>query len=168
MKTFLPTLLCVAAVFGLSVAADAQLSDFQLRVQQKSKTDAKKAEKTQSRTLTIFVSSSSRQPADLVAKYAFIARDVKSHNLVRQDEGEKAVSVASMGTVTVETETATSNYADAHSEKGGKGKGGKKVEASGEKLIGYGVRLFQGDKLVAEYYDPPSAKEAWGGAPGGL
>lgn len=168
MKTpLLPSAICAAVLLGLAAFAQAQLtqiSDFKIRVEVKAKTDAQKNSKTQNRTLRIFVSSSSRESAELVAKYAFIARSVKGNDVKKFDEGEKAVSVGPLATVEVDSDTASATMQDAHSEKGGKGKSGKKVEASGDKLIGYGVQLFQGEKLVAEYYDPPSAKEAWLGA----
>jgi hypothetical protein len=36
-----------------------------------------------------------------------------------------------------------------------------KIPASGSTIVGNGVQVLQGDKVVAESYDPPSLKEDW-------
>ena len=46
------------------------------------------------------------------------------------------------------------------------GKGIKvKIMGTGNKVTGYGVQVFLGDKLVAESYEPASLKEASSKAP---
>jgi hypothetical protein len=158
-QTLLSSALCSAILFGLTAIADAQISPYKLRVEQVSKTDKDKKSKTQERSLKIFVSNSAREPAELVAKYIFLGREFKGRDLVKLDEGERPVSVAALGTGMAETPVASTTMSE------GKGSKNKKPEPSGYNFIGFGVRLFQADKLVAEYYDPPSAKDEWEKAP---
>lgn len=162
-----PIALFAAALLAVSSAASAQVSAFRMRIEQVTKSETEKFSKKQQRSLKIFVSNSSKDAGELVAKYVFFGRDLKGSEVVKLDEGEKAVSVGPLNTTMVETGVATATSEEAHStgySSGGKGKGGssgKKVEASGQKFTGYGVQLFQGDKMVAEQYDPPSGKEQW-------
>jgi hypothetical protein len=98
----------------------------------------------------------------LRAKYVFFGRGVaKGGDVVKIDEGEKAVTVAPQKTELVESAVASTSYEEEHSSGSSKGKAGKKVEASGTKFIGYGVQLFKGETMVAEYYDPLSGKDEW-------
>ncbi len=171
--SFLPTTLCAFALIAAVSPAQAQVSPFRVRVEQVNKSDNEKFNKTQTRSLKIFVSNSSKEAAELIAKYVFFGREIKGNEVVKIDEGEKAVSVKPLGTEMVETGSATTKMEEAHSASTGKGKGGggnssgkgnspgKKVEASGHKFVGYGVQVYQGDKLVAESYDPLSGKEEW-------
>ena len=39
-----------------------------------------------------------------------------------------------------------------------------KIDPSGAILLGEGEQVLQGDKIVAEEYNPPSMKEQWGKA----
>ena len=76
----------------------------------------------------------------------------------------------SHATETVEAPAAKAHFTEEHFEavrggvksnnrKGGGFNLGKKVEASGEKLTGYGVQILQGGKVVADYFSEPSLKE---------
>ncbi len=118
---------------------------------------------TQHRSLTIKLSNNSAEPIDgLVVKYFFLGHDVKDHNVKVLKQGERKSSLSPRGSDTVESEEVTSVYTDAHSEaKKGKGKskgGSKKVAASGQKIIGYAVQVFNGSKVEAEYYSETSYK----------
>lgn len=136
------------------------MSPFRLRVEQTTKSDNDKFSKKQQRSLKIFVSNSSKEQAELLAKYVFFGRELKGSDVVKIDEGEKAVSVAPLATAMVESGIASTSYQEQHSTGGGN-RAGKKVEATGHKFLGFGVQLYQGDKMVAEYYDPPSGKDQW-------
>ena len=160
----------VLAVVALPCVAPAELSPFRLRVEQVSKSDNDKYSKKQQRSLKIFASNSSKEAAELRAKYIFFGKQANSSDVVKLDEGEKALSVGPLATQMVESGMATATFEEAHST-GGSGGGGsskgkkaapmKKVEASGTKITGFGVQLFKGETMVAEYYDPPSAREEW-------
>ncbi len=150
------------ALIGLLSTARAEVSPFRVRVEQVSKSDSEKHSKTQTRSLKIFVSNSSKESAELIAKYIIFGRDVKGNEVVKLDEGAKAVSSKPLGTEMAESAAVTSVSQEAHStgsSKGGKGGGAKKTEASGTKILGYSVQVFQGEKMVAEAYDPLSMKE---------
>lgn len=159
----------VLAAVALPCVARAELSPFRLRVEQVSKSDNDKFSKKQQRSLKIFASNSSKEAAELRAKYIFFGKQANSSDVVKLDEGEKAISVGPLATQMVESGMATASFEEAHST-GGSGGGSskgkkaapmKKVEASGTKITGFGVQLFKGETMVAEYYDPPSSKEEW-------
>jgi hypothetical protein len=152
------------AMLALGISARAEISPYRLRVEQVSKSENEKFTKTQKRSLKIFVSNSSKEAGELLAKYVFFGKQAKGSEVVKIDEGEKAVSVGPLATQMVESGIATATFEEEHSS-GGYSKGsrssGKKVEASGSKITGFGVRLYKGETMVAESYDPPSGKEAW-------
>ena len=154
---FLPALL------ALAFAAHAEVSPLRMRVEQVNKTDTEKSAKTQKRSLKVTVSNSAKQDfSGLKLKYTTFVRDMKNKDLLILDEGEKSADVKAMGNEIVETPTVTASSVEEHYEgkmgKGGKSSG-KKVPASGYKMYGYGVQLFEGGKLVAEEFNPPSLKE---------
>jgi hypothetical protein len=157
----------ILATAGLASVATAQVSPFRLRVEQVSKSDNDKHTKKQERSLKIFASNSSKEAAELTAKYVFFGKQANDREVVKIDEGEKAISVGPLATAMVETGAATATFQEEHSASSGKGKGKgksapkKKVEASGSKITGFGVQLYKGETMIAEYYDPPSCKEEW-------
>lgn len=173
-----PAAFFAAAFIALSVGAQAQVSPFRVRVEQVAKSETEKFTKTQKRSLKIFVSNSSKQPAELTAKYFFFGRELKGKDVVTLDEGAKALSSKPLSTDMVESGIVTSVSEDEHStgyssrnygqnrgnSGSNRGSAPKKVEASGTKILGYAVQIFQGEKMVAESYDPPSMKEQVGKA----
>lgn len=172
MKLHVPLLAGLAvASLGFTSRAFAEASPFRLRVEQVTKAEVEKFTKKQTRSLKIFVSNSSKTPAELTAKYVFFGRNTKEKEVVKIDEGSRPVSVGPLATAMVESGVATATSEEPHSSssyaKGGKStagsKGGSpsKVEASGAKIIGFGVQIYQGETMIAEYYDPPSGKEEW-------
>lgn len=169
--TVSPTAVLAAALIALSPGARAEISPFRVRVEQVSKSETEKHTKTQKRSLKIFVSNSSKEPAELIAKYYFFGRELKGNDVVTLDEGAKPVSAKALGTEMVESAIVTSvseeEHSSGYSSRGGSSRSssGKRVEASGTKILGYAVQVFQGEKMVAEAYDPPSTKEQVGKAP---
>ena len=172
MKLIIPPIACMAvALLGFNSSAVAEASPFRLRVEQVTKAEVNKFTKKQERSLKIFVSNSAKEPAELRAKYVFFGRDAKGKEVVKIDEGEKAVSVGPLSTAMVESGMATatselphssgSNAGKGKSTAGSKGAASKTVAGSGDKIIGFGVQVYQGEAMVAEYYDPPSGKEEW-------
>ena len=162
MKLIIPPVAVLAvALISLVPSARAEVSPFRVRVEQANKNEIAKLAKTQKRSLKIFVSNASKESAELRAKYVFFGRDAKGNDIVKIEEGEKPVSVKGLSTEMVESAVATSTFEEAHSANASKGKAGPKVEASGTKMLGYGVQILQGEQVVAESYDPPSMKEQW-------
>lgn len=140
-------------------AAFAQVSPVSMRVEQVSKTETDKYKHTQKRSLKILLTNASPQErAGLTVRYYFFGKGVGDNDIIVMDKGEKQASVGSNKTEVIETPAVTKTALEAHSEKGAGGKGGKKVEASGEKLVGYGAQLYEGDKLLTEYFSGPSYK----------
>ena len=158
--------LIFAVLFAAPVFARGEVSPISIRVEQTTGVDRDKFKKTQEKVLKIFVTNGSAADINnLSVKYYFFGHGVKDHEAEILDKGERAASVKAHATETVETPAAKAITTEAHSEKSGKKKGGgKKVAASGERLTGYGVQVFDGTKLVADYFSEPSLREKVGGS----
>ena len=163
--------LVIAALLTIPVFARAEVSPISIRVEQTTGVDRSKFTKTQEKALKIFVTNGSAADINnLSVKYYFFGHNVKDHEAEILDKGERTASVKAHMTATVETPPAKATATEAHvvAGRGGvkssnkKGSGfnnGKKVAASGEKLTGYGVQVFEGGKLVADYFSEPSLRE---------
>jgi hypothetical protein len=165
----------LVVLLALPLVARAEVSPFSIRVEQVTGTDAERFKKTQEKKLKIFVSNNSTADANLTLKYYFFGHGAKDREIDTIDKGEKAALVKSHATEVVETPAVKTTFNEEHYEtkKGGgggnRGRGGgmqlgKKVEASGNKLTGYGVLVLNGGTVVAEYFSEPSLKAEVGGA----
>lgn len=152
-------LLAAAALVCLLAAAEAQVSPIRLRVEQQSKSDTTSYKSVQSRSLTIHLTNSSPQPADVTVKWAVLGRDIKSKDVVTVEQGEMKSSMKAAGGDKLQTPEAKAAAEEARI--GSKGKS----DDIGTKIIGHGVQVFQGDKLVAEMYEPASVKASFWKAP---
>ncbi len=130
---------------------------------------------TQSRVLVITLNNTSKAQMDnLTVKYWFFARDVKGGgNLSVQKSGEGKVSLPPAGRQVVTTENATSTYTTQHNEVAGNQAqvvNGRqinvpqirRVEASGKRIVAHAVRVFDGEKIVGEYYSEYSLRQKMG------
>ena len=135
-----------------------QFSGVSIRVEQPSKSTSEKDKKTVERSLKIFVSNNSNAPLELKVKYIMFGHDAASKDIKALDEGERAASVKSRATETVETAATTAVTTEGKFDN----KTHKTTPPTGEKFLGYGVQVFNGEQLVAESYDPSSLKESWG------
>jgi hypothetical protein len=171
-SSVLPLAAMVAGFFLASPAIHAETSAISIRVEASSKSEPGKPDRyviTQNHSLKVYVTNSSKDVVDVKAKYIFFGRDLKDHKIDKINEGEKEAQVKPLATETVEIPAVTSTYTEEHFEMaaggaGGKGGGknakpGKKVEASGSRFVGYAVQVYQGEKLVAETYEPASMKD---------
>jgi hypothetical protein len=171
MYTTKSILLCLA--LGFASVAYAALNPITVRVEQKNKTQSDGPKTTQSRSLKVLLANSSKQDySALNVKYFLFARDVESKNLVLLEKGERPADLKGMNTATVETPEVNAQFTDEHST-GGRKFGtqassggssnfakGKKVEAAGQKIVGYAVQVFdKAGKLMGEAYEPLSMKE---------
>src|SRR4029453_15945282 len=128
----------------LAPVAFAQVSPVSMRVEQVSKTENDKYKHTQKRSLKISLTNASQQErAGLTVRYYFFGKSVGDNDVIVMDKGEKQARVGWTKTEIIETPAVTKTAVEAHSEKGAGGKAGKKVEASGEKLVGYGAQLYE-------------------------
>ena len=127
---------------------------------QKSETSGKSKEiKTQKRSLDVTLQNLSRvDKEDLVVKYWFFSKNVKSGDVKVLVAGERKTSVAAGKKEIVNSEQGNSTFTEDHFESSGKG-GGKKIEGSGEKIVGYGVRLMDGEKVLQEVFNPTGMKD---------
>lgn len=131
------------------------------------------SEHNQKKQLAITVSSVSRPlPTGLSVKWYFFGRDEKSDRVSVLRSGETKLDLTA-GAQTVKSDELKNEYTPEHSVvsrssgRGGFGGGGrssgrvsvKKVTGQGDKLIGYGVQVLQGGKVVAEFFEPPSLKQ---------
>jgi hypothetical protein len=159
--------LAAAGLFIAAFLVHADSSGITVHVEQSNKTEPKQGDRftaTQSHSLKLTVSNTSGDPANLKAKYTFFGRDLKDHKIVAINDGEATATVSPATTATMEIPPATSTYTEEHLEIGPKGKAGRKIAASGAKFVGYAVQIFEGEKLVAESYDPMSLKDEVGKA----
>ena len=123
---------------------------------------------TQNHSLKIYVTNTSKDVSNVKVKHIFFGRNLKNHSVDKINEGEKEAQVKPLATEAVEVPMVSSTYTEEHFETGGggagggkagRGKPGKKVEASGSRFVGYAVQVFQGEKMVAEAYEPASMKD---------
>lgn len=166
MKLPLPFLL-LSACFAFSPIVHAQRSTISVRIEQESKQESPPKDyhtKTQKRTLKIFLSNSSKEETNVKIKYTYFGHAIASHDVVPIDQGEKDATLKPLETQEVDAPTSSQTYTDEHYEGMGKGPK-KKVEATGNKLTGYGVQVLVDDKVVAESYDPPTMKDLMDKAP---
>ena len=155
--------LVAALILVLVPVASAQVSPVSMRVEQVTKTDNDKHKHVQKRSLKVHLTNASQQAREgLTLRYYFFGKAVGDNDVILLEKGERSATVASNKTEIVETPIVTKTYEDAHFEGGGKGKSGEKVKASGEKLVGYGVQLFEGEKMLTEQFSQASYKELLG------
>lgn len=161
MKTpilFLATF-CTAA-FGFCGTAAAQSSPISLHVEASNKTEMTPKDrwtKTHLRKLHITVTNDSAEVVELKIKDVIFGRDMLTHGIVKVSSGENPLEVKPHSTATVDTVEAKCTENDQHFD----AKAKKMTEASGATIAGSGVQALQGDKLVAEWYEPDTMKEQW-------
>jgi len=117
--------------------------------------------KTQKRTLKVFLTNSSKEETTVKIKYVYFGHAASSHEVGPVDQGEKEATIKPSDTQEVDTPTSTQTYVEEHYP----AKSKIKVPASGNKLTGYGVQIFVGDKLMTQSYEPPSMKDLMDKAP---
>lgn len=166
MKTFA---LLISLIITLTNHLHAAGSPVRLTVQQNVKTKASgkgNSTTSQTRSLNITLNNISNVQMDnLSVKYTFFSRDMKGADLDILNEGQQTVSLTPVGKQAFTTPEVTSTYTTQHSEvknsaSNVRGPNGQninvpsvtRVEASGRKIVGHAVRVFDGEKIVAEYY----------------
>jgi len=167
MKLSLP-FLSLSALFAFSCIVHAQTAAVSVRVEQETKQEAPNLKdmhtKTQKRTLKVFLTNSSKEDTNVKIKYVFFGHPISGHDVGPIDSGEKEDTLKPSETKEVDTPTSTQTYTEEHYPPG-KGANKIKIPASGNKLTGYGVQVFVGDKLMGESYEPMSMKELMDKAP---
>jgi len=156
----------VAAIAGQAVEVDP----ISIRVEQISGNASNRFKHSQSKALKVHISNGSAADVPgLRVKYFYFGRSLKGGEISILKQGESKANVASHDSITVEVPDIESAYTEEHGKRvGGKGGRGaprpqkhvryKDVEATGTKLIGYGVQVFFANKLVAESFSEPGLK----------
>jgi len=111
--------------------------------------------RTQHRGLTIYLSNNSPELLNLKVKYVIFGRSAVHHDVITVGQGENPVQIKAMSNEKVDITPVTSTATETHYDVKAK----KKVDATGASIIGQGVQVWLGDKVVAEYYEPLSLKE---------
>ena len=155
-------------------SATAQVSPIRAAVEQISKSESKDKtghSKTQVRSLKIRLDNNSNESFDgLEVKYWFFGRGMKESQVKVLKSGERKATIGPRGKEIVDSEEVSSSYVEEHYETqrggggnrgGGNNRGGraKKVEASGEKISGYAVKIMKDGKVMAETYSEMSFKD---------
>jgi hypothetical protein len=164
-----PPFILLAAIFALSPLVHAQGTSVQVRVEQETKQEFPNLKdrhtKTQKRTLKVFLTSSSKEDANVKIKYTYFGHPEGGHDTVAVSQGDKDVTLKPSVTQEEDVPTASVTYVEEHYPPAKPGSAAKVIPASGNKLTGYGVQIFEGDKLVGESYEPLSMKEEMNKAP---
>lgn len=171
-----------AAVAGLlalsAVSVQASFHDSPVRLEVKVNGDdshdrikgSTAVQHDQSKELEITVSSVSKTPpSGLRLKWFMYGRELKSNSVSVLRSGEAKVALGVNGSQVISSAKVETKSTPEHSVVSrGRGRGGsgrssgrvsvKKVEASGDKYIGYGVQVLDGGKVVAEAFDPAGVK----------
>ncbi len=170
MKT--PTLLLAALL--TAATAGAQLSPgpstptpilpatsvVRLKVEQESKSETDGPKRTQKRALKITLTNTGTDSLPLRVKYAFFGRVVGSHDTVAIDHSDLTTQLQPKAEQTLTTATQSATMTAEHYQDK------KKVEASGQKFTGYGVKVYHLGKVIAEAFAPSSVADDMATMPG--
>jgi len=161
MKPLALTLLA-AALAGciFSSTARADTGPVHLTVVQDSKTDTNKETKVHHRVLKITLVNSGPDSLALRVKYAFFGRAAGSHDTIVIHHSDLTTQLQPKSDQTLTTATQSATMTDEHFVKG------KKVAATGQHFTGYGVKVYQDGKVIAETCDPPSMQDDLAKMPG--
>ena len=163
----------VVAALSSSVA-HGEATLVRIRIEQPSSSHTRGDTRTETRSLKLFISNVSAEAGELKVSYLFIGRDVArssqipripggicwiSAELIREfgpprgdlvvvAKGEQPATVKSGSAIIVETPAATAVSTSPKMVNGRLDKG------KGTKFFGYAVRVYRGDKVVAETCEP--------------
>jgi hypothetical protein len=166
MKFPLPFFFALSALCAFSSSVHAQMGSVSVRVEQETKQSEPPGAKDhytkiQKRTLKVFLTNSAKEDTEVKIKYTFFGHPISGHEVGPVDQGDKEDTLKPSETKEVDTPTSTQTYTEEHFPLKSK----VKIPASGNKLTGYGVQVFVGEKMVAESYEPFSMKDLMNKAP---
>ncbi len=156
-------LLCLAGLRPVAVSAHAVVGDVMLMVKERS--DSEKVAKytyRQTIVLEIAINGKPRNPETRIVKWTVYGKDRKTGVVAALKAGDARVDFSAGATQKIITEevstTSSADHTVSSSSRGGRGNSRRlrytKVEGGGDRYIGYGVQVFDGEKVVAEKYDP--------------
>ena len=150
--------------FGFHGTLAAETSPISLHVEASNRTEMAPKDRwtrTHLRKLHITVTNDSAEVVQLKIKHVIFGRDMLTHGIVKVSNGENPVEVKPHATATIDTAEGKCTESDQHFD----AKAKKMTESSGATIAGSGVQALQGDKLLAEWYEPDTMKEQWAKAP---
>ncbi len=101
----------------------------------------------QDKMISISLRNTSRKPEnELVVRYWFIGRDMKTYKTSVFDGGETSAQLKANGTFSLTTDPAKGTVVRKAASPG------KMGEATGVKIVGYGVQVIKADKVVGESF----------------
>ena len=165
---FLSTTLLSLFSLGASLHA-LDVSPISIQVDQASDDKHGRYDETQKKSLHVTLTNSSAQDLSVKMKYYIFAKDIKGKDVVVLKDGEQDTTVKAHATETVNTPEITAKSNEKHlqgaalASRGHAAKTGKEVEAGGQKIVGYGVQIIQGGKVITDYFSEPSLKANVGG-----
>lgn len=155
------SLLALAALASAACPAPgAEPGPVRITVRQESKSDLNKDTKVQSRTLKITLVNSGPDSLPLRVKYAFFGHAAKGHATIIIDHSDLTTQLQPKSDQTLTTKTQTATFVDTHMDNN------TKVEASGQRFTGWGVKVYQSGKVIAEACEPSSLLDDMATMPG--
>lgn len=127
---------------------------------------------TQHRTLDIALTGKARSNEARVVKWTVFGKNLKNNNIRVLGSGEIKLAFDAQGSAKVQSKEVTCTYTPEHSVvENNRGRGlnnrngnnntlprAKRVEAEGEKYLGYSVQVLDGARVVGEASDPIGIK----------
>ena len=141
-------------------AAEMPAGPVRVAVQQESKSDNKGFTKVQHRVLKITLTNSGPDSLPLRVKYAFFGRAAKGHDTIVIDHSDLTTQLQPKSDQTLTTASQSATFVEEHFDKK------KKIEATGQKFTGYGVKVYQDGKVIAETCEPLSMQDDLAKMPG--
>ena len=141
-------------------AAEMPTGPVRVAVQQESKSDNKGFTKVQHRVLKITLTNSGPDSLPLRVKYAFFGRAAKGHDTIVIAHSDLTTQLQPKSDQTLTTASQSATMMEEHFDKT------KKIEAIGQKFTGYGVKVYQDGKVIAETCEPSSMQDDLAKMPG--
>ena len=138
----------------------AETGPVRVTVQQESKSDNKGLTKVQHRALKITLVNSGPDSLALRVKYAFFGRAGKSHDTIVLDHSDITTQLQPKSDQTLTTASRSVTMVEEHFDKN------KRIDATGQRFTGYGVKVYLDGKVIAKTCDPPSMQDDLAKMPG--
>lgn len=113
----------------------------------KSMTPSKSSSNSQDKVISISLRNTTKKPEnELVVRYWFIGRDMKTYKASVFDGGETSAQLKPNGTLNLTSDPAKGTVVRKAASPG------KMGEATGVKIVGYGVQVIKAEKVVGEVF----------------
>lgn len=166
LKPQVMSICCLCGLFSLAASAHPIRGTVIVSVedQVKSKSSARYAV-AENVKLLITLNGKPQESESRTVKWTAYGRDRQTGAISVLKTGEAKVDFSSSRTQKIESETISTSSTRTHSvpQTVGRGRGRRasyrRVEGSGVEYIGYGVQVFEGDKVVGEKFEPDTLEK---------